>query len=264
MNSVTPGLSAKEIKIIQARAKSDALAAKRQKELVALTTKQTSAIKEQTALQKAKAIFDKTSMIMNMELIQNTAALQNKVSEDEKLRLKLQQAILMENADAAAKLGQELLTAQLAAVMASSTDPFGNWMTGIVNAIDGIIKLREEIGLLSKPLLTPAQQLLASDYSAALLDSVDMSYQLVNDETQQVLDMFKELSNLPKLPGLPSGVSTSQATGNFTYGQGNPLNVQVFIDPSAAAYGINAAVVGANANGGSSTVNRNGFFNYGG
>jgi hypothetical protein len=262
MNSVGTGLTAKDIKLIKERQKADALAAKRQKELVALTAKQTGAIKEQTALQKAKAIFDKTSMIMNMELIQNTAALQNKVSEDEKLRLKLQQAILMENADAAAKLGQELLTAQLAAVMASNTDPFGNWMTGIVNAIDGIIKLREEIGLLSKPLLTPAQQLLASDYSAALLDSVDMSYQLVNDETQQVLDMFKELSNLPKLP-MPTS-SYTQSTGNFTYGQNNPLAVQVFVDPAAMAYGINAAVVGANANGGSSTVNRNGFFNYGG
>jgi hypothetical protein len=42
-----------------------------------------------------------------------------------------------------------------------------------------------------------------------------------------------------------------------------PTELRIFIDPSAAAYGINAAVVGANANGTASTVNRNGVFSYG-
>ena len=249
------------LKAIAARAKVDAAAAKRQKELAALMAKQTKAIKEQTALAKAKAILDKTSLLMNMDLIQNTAALQGKVTENETLRLKLQQAILLENSEAAAKLGQELLSVQLAAVIASSVDPFGKFTDSAKAAMEAIKNVIAELEKLGQPAVMTPQLLLAKDYVSVLKDAQDVSYQLAQDETNAALAGLAALSNLPKLPGLPGATASTgytQPTGNFTYGQGNPLNVKVFVDPSAMAYGINATVIDNTANGNQNSLSRTG------
>jgi hypothetical protein len=63
-------------------------------------------------------------------------------------------------------------------------------------------------------------------------------------------------TQFPDLDYIDDFTRRNKTTGALT-------NVVISIDPSAAAYGINAAVVGSSANGTSSTVNRNGFFNYG-
>ncbi len=137
MSAINPGLSPAFMKLVKERQKADKEAAKREKERAALTLKQTKLLKEQTALQKAKAVLDKASAVMNMDLIQNTAALQGKVTEDESLRLRLQREILLGNSDAAAKLSQELLSVQIAAMMASSVDPFGNYTKSAMQASMG-------------------------------------------------------------------------------------------------------------------------------
>jgi len=67
MSGNMPDMSPAALKIIQARKKADADAAKRQKELAALANKQTKAIKEQTALQKAKAVLDKANAVFNLD-----------------------------------------------------------------------------------------------------------------------------------------------------------------------------------------------------
>jgi hypothetical protein len=103
--------------------------------LAALTKKQTKAVKEQTALAKAKAVLDKSSMVMNMDLIQNTAALMGKVTEDETIRLKLQQAILLGNSKEAGNLAQELLSSQYAAMKLSSTNPLGGFTDALLAAL---------------------------------------------------------------------------------------------------------------------------------
>jgi hypothetical protein len=254
MSAKTEGLSAQQIKNIQARAKVDREAAKRQKELAALMTKQTKALKEQTALAKAKAVLEKASAVMDMDLIQNTAALQGKVTENETLRLNLQREILLGNSEAAAKLAQELLGVQLAAVMAANVDPFGKFNDSAMLAMDSIKKMREELAKLGTPTVTPAQLLLANDYVNVLKDAQDISYLIAQDETQAALDGLLALKDLPSIESLlPKSSPYSPTTGNFTYGQGNPLNVKVFVDPSAMAYGISAAVIDNNANGNSNT-----------
>lgn len=261
MSGRVPELSASSLKVIAARAKADALAAKRQKELAAITAKQTKALKEQTALQKAKAILDQTSLLMNMDLIQNVAALQGKVTENETLRLKLQQEILLGNSEAAAKLGQELLSVQLAAVMASSVDPFGKWTDSAKAAMDAIKNVIAELEKLGQPAVMTPQLLLAKDYVSVLQDAQDVSFQLAQDETNAALAGLAALSNLPTLPSMSGGTTISQytqPTGNFTYGQGNPLNVKVFVDPSAMAYGINATVIDNTANGNQNSLSRTG------
>jgi hypothetical protein len=73
-----------------------------------------------------------------MDLIQNTAALMGKVTADETLRLKLQQAILLGNAEQAGNLAQQLLASQIAAMKLSSTNPLGGFTDSLKAALDGV------------------------------------------------------------------------------------------------------------------------------
>ena len=106
----------------------DKAALKNAKQIAAITTKNTKAIKEQTALQKAGTIFD-------LQKGQIIAALKGDITEDERKRLELQLAILNGNTTEASKLAGELaksqgLSQQLAAYLASLPDaknPFTAW-----------------------------------------------------------------------------------------------------------------------------------------
>jgi hypothetical protein len=240
-----PDLTPAFMALVKAQQKADALAVKRQKERTAELKKQTKSMKEQAALAKAKAVLDESEKVMNMDLIQNTAALMGKVTADETLRLKLQQAILLGNADSAGNLAQQLLASQLAAMKLSSTNPLGGFSDALKAALDGVRSLRDELAKLGAPkvgvpaMLTP-EQLLEQDYRDVLADRVDPRF--------AALDAMRS----------PVNGGYSSYNRDLT-----PTELRIFIDPSAAAFGINAAVIDANANGSASTVNRNGFFEYG-
>ena len=261
MSGNMPDMSPAAIKNLQLRKKADAEAAKRQKELAALAGKQTKAIKDQTALLKAKAVLDASNAVFNLDLIQNTAALQGKLTENETLRLKVQREILLGNSKAAADLAQELLSVQLAAVIAGNVDPFGRLKDSVIEAIKSIKQLRDELALLGSPKVKSPAQLLAEDYQAVLIDAVDTSFQ---DQTDAVNKFLESLNNPD--PGtktssgqiyLPPGFAGFGPTASVSQ------EIKITLDPKASQL-INAEVVKANANGSQSTVNRNGFFNYGG
>jgi hypothetical protein len=224
---LTPGFMA----LVKAQQKADALSLKRQKERTAELKKQTKEQKAQAALAKAKAVLDKADTVFNMDLIQNTAALMGKVTADETLRLKLQQAILLGNADAAGNLAQELLASQIAAMKLSSTNPLGGFSDALKAALDGVRSLRDELAKLGAPkvgvpaMLTP-EQLLEQDYRDVLADAVDPRFAALDSMRYQD-DIFRRNPN----------------TG--------ALNVVVSIDPNAAAYGIGVASVNNSANGNS-------------
>jgi hypothetical protein len=258
-----PDMSPAATKIIMQRQKADREAAKRQKELAALAGKQTKAVKEQTALAKAKAVLDKSNAVFNLDLIQNTAALQGKLTENETLRLKLQREILLGNSKAAADLAQELLSVQLAAIIAGNVDPFGRLSDSVLEAMNSVKQLRNELELLgSKKVKSPAQ-ILAEDYQDVLIDLADPSYDLVFKETEDFLASLKNPITAPTSIVPPQRYDPSMSLGgNNTRGASFP-DIKITLDPKAAQL-INAEVVKANANGASSTVNRNGFFNYGG
>ena len=228
MSAFTPGLSPAFMKTIKERQKADALAAKRQKELAALAAKQTKAIKEQTALQKAKAVLDKANAVFNLDLIQNTAALQGKITEDESLRLRLQREILLGNSDAAAKLAQELLSVQLAAVMAATVNPFGEWSKSAMEAMKALRELRNGLASLGTPNIVSPEELLAQDYAAALADAVNPEFAGLDAR------------------GRPVNGGYSQYDSSLT-----ATELRIFIDPSAAQYGIGVASVNNSANGNS-------------
>ena len=90
----------------------EAAAAKRAKELAALQAKQVKASKALTAEQKKQAALKKAGTVFDLEQIQLVAALKGKLSDDEKLRVEAQLALLNDNVDLAKKLTDQILAAQ--------------------------------------------------------------------------------------------------------------------------------------------------------
>lgn len=117
-----------------ARKKAEQDAAKRAKELAALTKKNVLTEKEKLRLEKAKRIFE-------LQRIQVQAALQGKISEEEKVRLYLLKAIQEENIDDIEKYTKMLneiqnkvtdLQQTLAEVYAMDAgNPFISWEIGL-------------------------------------------------------------------------------------------------------------------------------------
>jgi hypothetical protein len=234
MSAINPGLTPAFMKNLKDRQKADALAAKRQKELAALAQKQTKAIKEQTALTKAKAVLDKSSAVLNMDLIQNTAALMGKITEDESLRLRLQQAILLGNSEAAGGLAQQLLSSQIAAMKLSSTNPLGGFSNSLDAALQAARQLRNELAMMG----------------AAKVPIPDPT-----DIKSLVPDSDKEIKKTPENPlGIPSFYGYSGFGQSFLPSK-YPTEIVVSIDPSAAALGITSTVITNSANGNSNGYN---------
>ena len=196
-----------------------------------LTAEQT----KQLALKKSQALLDKASQVFDMDLIQNTAALMGNRTEDETLRLKLQQAILLGNADSAGKLAQELLAAQEAAMKLAYTNPLGNWSDAFKSAIDALKQLQNEL---------------------ALLGAQKMPFWWLGNTTDPTAPGYTDPTGVG-VPPVDYGYSASAPS--FTYGQGNPMsnvNVNVTMNPDAAKLFITDVVVGNTANGNSNQLTR--------
>ena len=111
------------------------------------TKAQTKATQDQAKLKKANTLFD-------MEQIQIMAALQNKLSADEKLRLSLQLALLQGNASEAERLGKQLAISQLqttnlAVAIANipmALNPFKGWGSEIDNLLAKLIDMYKLLG----------------------------------------------------------------------------------------------------------------------
>jgi hypothetical protein len=106
----------------------EAAAAKRAKELAALQAKQVKASKALTAEQKKQASLKKAGTVFDLEQIQLVAALKGKLSEEEKLRVKAQLALLNENATVAKELTDQILAAQ------DSTGNLAKFLTSLPDA----------------------------------------------------------------------------------------------------------------------------------
>jgi hypothetical protein len=173
----------------------EAAAAKRAKEVAALTKKQVASTKALTAEQKRQNAIKKAGTLFDLDQIQIIAALKGNISKEDRLRLELQLALATENVDEVQKLSKELATSQglgmdlakFLASLPSAKNPFEAWK----DFLDGIEKQAARIA--------------------------GMQFDMAN---------FKY----------------TVPTGNFTYGQGNPLNTEVFLDPRAGAGGSTVVV----------------------
>jgi hypothetical protein len=131
-------------KIAAEKAAAEKAAAQRQKELAALTKKNLKATQDNLKLSKAKAIFD-------LQKIQIEAALKGKISDEDRIRLKLMQAIEDENIsqiekytkllDEAQKKTKELTDLLASVSQTKLTDPFASWTSSAGNTIEAINKM---------------------------------------------------------------------------------------------------------------------------
>ena len=207
------------MKLVKQRKLDDAAAAKRQRELAAFTKATAKAEKERLAIARLKKIEDKASLLFNMDLIQNTAALMGKVTAEETLRLKTQQAILLGNSEEAGAYAQQLLSAQAAAMKLANINPVGSWTDAFKSAIDALKQLRTELASLGIPTVA-VPSLVPPSTSGTVSD--------ISSTAKYVDDIFRR----------------DKTTGALT-------NVVISIDPTAAQYGIGAASVNNSANGNS-------------
>ena len=145
---VTPPPKAPPSEIAQAKllAKLESDAAKRQKALLALQKKQSDAAKK-AADDQAK--LSKAQSILNIDQIQIEAALKGKISDNERLRLELQRAILNEDFELASNLQKQLeasqraigaLQGQLAAIK-PPTNPFAETLETLENIAELLAKI---------------------------------------------------------------------------------------------------------------------------
>ena len=106
----------------------EAAAAKRAKELAALTKKQVTSQKALTAEQKKQNALKKAGTVFDLDQIQIVAALKGKLSEEDKIRLQAQLALLNGNADLATRLTNQILAAQ------DSTGNLAKFLSALPNA----------------------------------------------------------------------------------------------------------------------------------
>ena len=129
----------------------------RRSKLAALQAKtatlQTTAAKAQSAAAKAQLLLTKAGSVLDVQQAQIYAALQGKITEQEKLRLDLQLALLTKNEDAAYALSQQLLVSQLKTTDLASTianfpkalNPFADWPKYIQDLINQMAGLKAAI-----------------------------------------------------------------------------------------------------------------------
>ena len=130
------GSTDSQTKIDAARKKAEAEAAKRAKELLALTKKQVKAQADLAKKKKEEGILGEIAKRFDLERIQIAAALGGQINEVERLRLELMQAILDEDVKRAIILEGQLIKAESAAKELASLldsldemvgDPFADW-----------------------------------------------------------------------------------------------------------------------------------------
>ena len=120
----------------------------------------------------------KAGTLMDIDRIQIVAALQGKVSEDERLRLNLQLAIITENADMAKKLSEQLLLSQARTTglalfisqLPKGLDPFSDYPDYVRQALAELAKLAAAINGL--PSATIATSTGGGSTSASYIGSV--------------------------------------------------------------------------------------------
>lgn len=106
----------------------EALAAKRAKEVAAITKKQVASTKALTAEQKKQTSLKKSGTVFDLEQIQLVAALKGKLSAEETMRVQAQLALLNGNDVLAKQLTDQILKAQ------DATGNLAKFLTALPNA----------------------------------------------------------------------------------------------------------------------------------
>jgi hypothetical protein len=198
---------------------------------------QNTAAKAQTAAAKAQLLLTKSGSVLDVQQAQIYAALQGKITDQEKLRLDLQLALLTNNSAAAYQLSQELLVSQLQTTNLASTltnlpkalNPFSDWPQYIQDLI-------KQMGQLQAAIPTPTAPSNNSNFNAY--------------ENAPNYGAFRESPFLPSSISMAANVPSyapTDATANATYNMNFDFNNVV--DPNAVVPMVQQAMLLINRNG---------------
>lgn len=210
-----------QTKIDRARAKAEADAAKRARELLTLTRKQ---VKSQEALNKKKkeeGILGDIAKRFDLERIQIAAALGGQINDVERLRLELMQALLDEDVKRAIILEGQLIQAESAAKELADLldsldemvgDPFVDWPSKITRIQELLKQLNIKI---------PIETLFAE--KGLRLDQSTMSVTKLERMDVNANNVYINGTNAGALGGTPSPNSVLDPSAADLYRAGDPI-----------------------------------------
>jgi hypothetical protein len=148
-------------KTYEMAAKSAAEQAARNKDYLAFLAKQKKLADATKKAEADKAKLKKAGTILDLDQIQIIAALQGKITDEEKLRLQLQMALLQENGTEADRLSNKLAASQfqttgLATAISNlppALNPLKDYPTWVQGALDDIAKIQDALNKLKAPKL---------------------------------------------------------------------------------------------------------------
>jgi hypothetical protein len=167
------------------------------------------AIKKEQALLKEQANLKKFGTLFDTEQIEIFAALQGKITENEKLRLSLQLALIQNNATEAERLGRQLAVAQLQttdlataiARIPKALNPFEGFGTEVDNLIAKILNMYK---LLQQPLTTPTTTPITTTSSGstnptltAIAAQIESARTKLNNFNERMLEKLATTNKIP-------------------------------------------------------------------
>jgi hypothetical protein len=168
------------------------------------------AIKKEQALLKEQANLKKFGTLFDTEQIEIFAALQGKITENEKLRLSLQLALIQNNATEAERLGRQLAVAQLQttdlataiARIPKALNPFEGFGTEVDNLIAKILNMYK---LLQQPLTTSTTTPITTTSSGstnptltAIAAQIESAKTKLNNFNERMLEKLATTNKIPE------------------------------------------------------------------
>jgi hypothetical protein len=204
----------------------------------------TAAQAKSLALQKAQAVLSAAAQVTNLQNVEIIAAMAQSNDSNIQDRLKLQLALLDNNATAAGNLAQQILAVQQADLLVQNSDPFTGLTQGAKDALKAVTDLQAGLaqqGIAAAP--TPAWAALASDAQAAI---ADLS---LNAQVDAALSASSS-SN-----AIPGYLQYAQGLSGGLYGS-TPVQVTVVMDGQTIGGAVQQTIVNNTASGTPSTYSR--------
>ena len=210
----------------------DARAEKLAKTQATTAKLQTTAAKAQSTAAKDQILLARAGTILDVAQAEIYAALQGKITDNEKLRLDLQLALLTNNSAAADQLSQQLLISQLQttdlartiASLPKALNPFSDWPQYIQDLIDQIAKLKASLAMQTQVATAPSQNPIYNGSASAYIGA------------QGGFDAAGTYVGTPFGQASGAGIGNSDYAGNFIgtpFGQAGSTTINnVSVDAS--------------------------------
>jgi hypothetical protein len=245
----------------------EAAAAKRAKEMAALTKKQVASTKALTAEQKKQTALKKAATVFDLDQVQIIAALKGQVSDEDRKRLELQFALLVGNEKEASRLTLEIARAQglgenLARFLASlpaAKNPFAAWEA----YLDMLMEKAKRVVVTASaaPTTAPTISMPSSIYGTTVPNFIPPPAGTYGPPALNPIGPKLPTTNVPSVSGVPIGQAWSPGFsmgGNTTPGTTFTLKITGEGDiTNAIAKGLQNQSL---STGTTTTINRSGGF----